>query len=76
MKQDHEVFVKMPKRTPSISTKQPKSLHKSPRFLRHRNTPEPQHPKILKLLRPTPETIGFLALSQKAKNTPKNLQRN
>ncbi|XP_030973856.1 uncharacterized protein LOC115993994 [Quercus lobata] len=74
MKQDHEVFVKMPERTPIVSTEQPRSLRRSPRFLRHKNTPEPQQPTSL---RKSPRLHGKRITSEPEDlKTPKTNSRN
>ena len=74
MKQDHEVFVKMPERTPIVSTEQPRSLRRSPRFLRHKNTSEPQQPTSL---RKSPRLHGKRITSEPEDlKTPKTNSRN
>ncbi|XP_050292066.1 uncharacterized protein LOC126733000 [Quercus robur] len=74
MKQDNEVFVKMPERTPIVSTEQPRSLRRSPRFLRHKNTPEPQQPTSL---RKSPRLHGKRITSEPEDlKTPKTNSRN
>ena len=74
MKQDHEVFVEMPERTPIVSTEQPRSLRRSPRFLRHKNTSEPQQPTSL---RKSPRLHGKRITSEPEDlKTPKINSRN
>ncbi|XP_065621142.1 uncharacterized protein LOC111992077 [Quercus suber] len=74
MKQYHEVFVKMPERTPIVSTEQPRSLRRSPRFLLHKNTPEPQQPTSL---RKSPRLHGKRITSEPEDlKTPKTNSRN
>ncbi|KAL4644458.1 hypothetical protein ACB092_02G166900 [Castanea dentata] len=74
MKRDHEVFVKMPNRTPIVGTEQPRNLRRSPRFLRHKNTPEPQRPTSL---RKSPRFHGKRITSEpKDLKTPRTNSRN
>jgi hypothetical protein len=42
------MFVKMPTRNPSVGIEQPKSLRRSPRFLNHKTTTEPQRDTTLR----------------------------
>uniref|UniRef100_A0A7N2LYX6 Myb-like domain-containing protein n=2 Tax=Quercus lobata TaxID=97700 RepID=A0A7N2LYX6_QUELO len=64
----------MPERTPIVSTEQPRSLRRSPRFLRHKNTPEPQQPTSL---RKSPRLHGKRITSEPEDlKTPKTNSRN
>ena len=74
MKQAHQVFVKMPTRNPIVGIEQPKTLRRSPRFIHHKTTTEPQRPTTL---RKSPRLHPKNTTSEpEDRKTPKSKSRN
>lgn len=68
------MFVKMPTRNPIVGIEQPKTLRRSPRFLHHKTTIEPQTPTTL---RKSPRLHPKNTTSEpEDRKTPKSKSRN